>query len=57
VADGFTSPLKEGMLWIFITVKNPSTSAGFKPTNLGTNGKHANHYTTENDYLNISALF
>jgi hypothetical protein len=47
--DGFTSPPKEVVLRSFITLKNPSSSAGFKPANLGSSGKHANHYTTEGD--------
>jgi hypothetical protein len=48
-------PPKEGALGIFIlkilklALKNPSHSAGFKPANLGSNGKHANHYITEDD--------
>jgi hypothetical protein len=29
--DGFTSPPKEVVLRIFITLKNPSTSAGIEP--------------------------
>jgi hypothetical protein len=33
--DGFTSPPKEVVRRIFITLKNPSSSAGFKPANLG----------------------
>jgi hypothetical protein len=41
--DGFTSPPKEGMLWIF----SPEKSNGFEPANLGTRGQHANHWTTE----------
>jgi hypothetical protein len=48
-ADGFTFPPKEIALRIFIVLKNPSLSAGFEPTNLGFNGKHDDHYTTEND--------
>jgi hypothetical protein len=47
VADSFTSPPKEGVLRIFITLKNASPSAGSEPSNLGSNGKHANHYITE----------
>jgi hypothetical protein len=47
--DGFISPLKEGVLRNFIALKNPSTSAGFEPANLGFSGKHDNHYTTEGD--------
>jgi hypothetical protein len=27
----------------FITLKNPSTSAGIEPANLGSSGEHANH--------------
>ena len=38
--DGFTSPPTEGVLRIF-RPKNPTTSAGFEPTNLGTKGQHA----------------
>jgi hypothetical protein len=33
--DGFTSPLKEVVLRILITLKNPSTSVGIEPANLG----------------------
>jgi hypothetical protein len=47
--DSFTSPPKEVVLRIFIVVKYLSISAGFKPAKLGPNGKHDNHYTTEND--------
>ena len=39
--DGFTSPPKEGVLRIFFAFKNPTASAGFEPTNLGTKGQHA----------------
>jgi hypothetical protein len=35
------------LLRIFIAVKNTSPRLGFKLANLGSNGKHANHYTTE----------
>jgi hypothetical protein len=41
--DGFTSPPKEVVLLIFITLKNPSASVGIEPTNLGPSGEHANH--------------
>jgi hypothetical protein len=37
---GFTSLLKEVVLWTFIALKNPPTSARFEPGNLGSNGKH-----------------
>ena len=39
--DGFTSPPKEGVLRIFSALKNPTASAGFEPTNLGTKSQHA----------------
>jgi hypothetical protein len=41
--DGFTSPPKEVVLWIFITLKSPSSSAGFEPANLESSGKHNNN--------------
>jgi hypothetical protein len=41
--DGFTSPPKEVVLRIFITLKNPSTSAGIEPANRGSRSEHANH--------------
>jgi hypothetical protein len=41
--DGFTSPPKDVVLRIFITLRNPSTSAGIEPANLGSSGEHANH--------------
>jgi hypothetical protein len=42
--DGFTSPPKEVVLRIFITLKNPSTSVGIgRAANLGSSGEHANH--------------
>jgi hypothetical protein len=50
-ADGFTSPPKEVVLWMYMTPKNQSLSAGFEPANLGSNGKHDNHYTTEDDSI------
>jgi hypothetical protein len=40
---GFTSPPKEVMLWIFVALKKPLSSAGFEPMNLGSNGKYDNH--------------
>jgi hypothetical protein len=42
--DGFTSPPKEGMLWILMSPeKNSTASAAFEPANSGTRGQHANH--------------
>jgi hypothetical protein len=34
-ADGFTSPPKEGVLWIFIAPKNSSSWLGLNPRTLG----------------------
>jgi hypothetical protein len=48
-ADVFTSPPKEGVQRIFIAIKNLSLSAASEPANLGSNGKHVIHYTTEDD--------
>jgi hypothetical protein len=48
-ADCFTSSRNEGVLRIFIALTNPSSSVGFEPAKLGSNGKHVNHYTTEDD--------
>jgi hypothetical protein len=42
-ADGFASPPKEGVLGMFIALKNPSPSARFEAANLRSNGEHANH--------------
>jgi hypothetical protein len=36
---------------IFITLKNPLSSTESKPARLGSSDKHANHYTTEVDYV------
>jgi hypothetical protein len=35
-----TSHTKEGVLWIFIALKNPSPRPGFDPAILGSSGKH-----------------
>jgi hypothetical protein len=42
-ADGFTPPPPPGevVLWIFNALGSPSSSAGFQPTDLESNGKHA----------------
>jgi hypothetical protein len=39
VTDGFTSPPKQGMLRNFSPLKNPTASAGFEPSNFGTEGQ------------------
>jgi hypothetical protein len=38
---------EEGVLRIFIALKNPSPWPGFEPANFGSIGKHTNHYTTK----------
>jgi hypothetical protein len=55
-AEGFISRPKEDELRIFIALKNPRLLAGFEPANTGSNGKHDNHYTTENGYANMNCL-
>jgi hypothetical protein len=52
-ADNFTSLLKEVTLRNFIDIKSPSLSARFDPVNLGSNSKHDNRYTTENDFYHV----
>jgi hypothetical protein len=43
----FTSHQKEGVLRIFIALKNPSPWPGFEPEILGCCDEHTNLYTTE----------
>jgi hypothetical protein len=38
---------EEGVLRIFIALKNPSTWPGFEPATFGSSGQHTNHYTTK----------
>jgi hypothetical protein len=38
---------EEGVLWIFIALKNPSPWPGSKPVTFGSSGKHTNHYITK----------
>ena len=38
---GFTSLTKGSVLRIFFSLKNPTTSAGVEPANLGTKGQHS----------------
>jgi hypothetical protein len=47
--DSFTCSLKESVLRNSIVLKSPEPSDGIGPTNLGSNGKHASYYTTEDD--------
>jgi hypothetical protein len=37
---------EEGVLRIFIDLKNPSPWPGFEPATFGSSGQHTNHYTT-----------
>jgi hypothetical protein len=45
-AYGFTSPPKDSTLKFFLPLKSFALVV-FEPARLGSNGKHANHYTTE----------
>jgi hypothetical protein len=56
-ASGFTSLPKEGVVRIFIALKNPSPLPRMGPANLGSNGKHTNHYTTEETQWNVNITF
>jgi hypothetical protein len=47
-ANGFPSPPQKVVLRIFIAFKIHLWPS-FEPTNLGSNGKHNNHYTTKKD--------
>jgi hypothetical protein len=55
--DDFTYPPKKVVLQIFITLKNPSFSAGFEPANLGSSGKHATTRPPRAPTDNISGRF
>ena len=39
--NGFTYLPKEGVLRVFLALKNPTASAGFEPANVGNKGQHA----------------
>jgi hypothetical protein len=43
----FTPIREEGVLRIFIALKNPSPWPGFEHATFGPSGQHTNHYTTE----------
>jgi hypothetical protein len=44
----FLLPIREeGVLRIFIHLKNPSPWPGFEPATFGSSGQHTNHYTTK----------
>jgi hypothetical protein len=40
--SGFTSPPKEGVLWTFVALKNPSPLTGTEPANLDSSNKKIN---------------
>jgi hypothetical protein len=40
-------PSEEGVLRIFITLKNPSPWPGYEPATFGSSGQHTNHCTTK----------
>jgi hypothetical protein len=44
------------VLRISVALKNLSSPAESEPENLGSNGKHDNHYTTENDIHTLNTL-
>jgi hypothetical protein len=48
--DGFIYPPKERVLRIFVSLKKSIALCRFEPANLRSNGKHANDYTTDDDY-------
>jgi hypothetical protein len=52
--DGFAYPPREIVLLIFIALKNLSPSAGFKPANLGSNGKNVNHFITDDEIICVT---
>jgi hypothetical protein len=49
--SSFTSHPKEGVLRIFIALKNPLPWLGSNPQPLRSSGKYTNHYTTKATYL------
>jgi hypothetical protein len=58
-ASGFTSPLKESVLWIFITLKNPSPQPELNPRTLGpvaSTNNYTTNVTTKLPYSEISQM-
>jgi hypothetical protein len=50
----FSLPIQEeGVLWIFITLKNPSPWPGFELATFGSSGQYTNHYTTKVTSRNV----
>jgi hypothetical protein len=45
---------EEGVLRIFIALKNPSPWPGFKPATFVSSVQHTNHYTTKATYNGMS---
>jgi hypothetical protein len=44
---------EEGVLRIFIALKNPSPWPGFEPTTFGSRDQNTNHYTTKTTNLHL----
>jgi hypothetical protein len=49
-------PFEGSCVTDFIAYKNQSSSAGFEPANLESNGKNDNHSTTDVDLITLSLL-
>jgi hypothetical protein len=45
---------EEGVLRIFIALKNPSPWLGFEPATFGSSGQHTSHYTTKATTWNLT---
>jgi len=50
-------PLRRKTCWGFFRPKNPTASAGFEPTNLGTKGQHATPRPPKHHIQNIEIFF
>jgi hypothetical protein len=50
----FTSIREEGVLRIFIALKNSSPRPGLEPATFGSSGQHINHYTTKTTDIKIT---
>jgi hypothetical protein len=50
-------PVREdGVLRIFIALKNPSPWPGFEPATFGSSGKHTSHYTTKTTVCKLTGF-
>jgi hypothetical protein len=48
---------EEGVLRIFIALKNPSPWPGFEPAIFGSSGQHSNHYTTKATSFTLCGIY